>query len=123
VIRSLAARAIIFGALASFGTGVSVFGLASMGSGGEVPDAFSWPFYAFVFSGQPVGHAIAFMSDLTGLSLPGGDGHAGQGLVALIVGAFLTWLGVFAFGRYLWLRWRSPAPNNSSKPKPLRGSA
>jgi hypothetical protein len=117
-------RALAFGFGCSAAAGAVVGGMAQLASLPYVPDPFAWPFLLFILGGYPLSALLELLPGFEHLQwavFP--QGGAGGVFANILFASLITWAIVFAFCRHLWLRKHGPGPNNSFKPKPLRGSA
>ena len=117
-------RLLAFGFVWSAVGGATFGGLAQVASLPHVPDPLAWPFLLFLVIGSPV---VALLELLPGFEqlqwavFP--DGGASGVFVTMLLASLVAWSTLLAMCRHLWLRKHRPGPNNSFKPKPLRGSA
>ena len=121
--KSIASRSLAFGVVvASLFLGLTI---AALYIGGWLGQPYlQWPFFAFLAGGAPLSWLIQQIPGV-GLSwLPNpGDGPVGSAMSELFFAGCVTWPLLIGAALYWVLKRRGPAPNNSSKPTPLRGAA
>ena len=122
--KSYAIRLALFGLASSASVGLLAGGLAQLASFLHFSEIFALPFMFYVLCGIPLNAILDWVPGFSQLQwwiFPAGGLAAAFSF--LIASAFATWAVALAFGRHLWNLKHRPAPNNSFKPKPLRGSA
>jgi len=122
--KKIAFRAMFSGLVISALFGAFVVALDQGARSASLPSFLSWPLLAYMVSGVPLAWLLEHVPGYGGSSAPfAADGAMGTAILKLLVSGWLTWAVVVSSA--LYLRWRraTAAPNNSFKPKPLRGSA